>query len=172
MAAIACLAVALSGCTSPERRPTTTNPDIPTQIDQPDRPVGITTGEVTWIADGDTIDVDTENGVVEVRFLGVNTPEKDECYGDEPLQYLIDNIKGETVGLEIADEDQFGRTLTSVWLDDELINLTLVKEGYAIAMTPGSSDPHGSILLAAEEQAFDSGQGLWSSGACGGNEGR
>lgn len=170
MAAIACLVVAISGCYTPGENPTPPDSGPPTEQDDPHRPEGLTTGKVTWIADGDTIDVETGDGLVEVRLLGVNTPERDECYGDEALRYLIDGLKGETVGLEISEEDQFGRTLASVWLDDELINLTLVSEGYAIALTPGDSDPHGSILLAAENQAFLSDRGLWSASACGGTE--
>ncbi len=125
---------------------------------------------MVWIADGDTIEVDTGDGVIDVRLLGINTPEIGECYGEEPLAYLIEYLKGETVGLEIADKDQFGRTLASVWLVDELINLTLVSEGYAIALTPGVSDPYGSMLLVAEELSFASGSGLWSPEACGGGE--
>ncbi|HEY5890009.1 MAG TPA: lamin tail domain-containing protein [Acidimicrobiia bacterium] len=123
---------------------------------------------MTWIADGDTIQVDTENGVVEVRLLGINTPENDECYGEESLEYLVDNLKGTTVGLQLSGEDQFGRALASVWQEDELINLTLVSNGHAIALTPEVSDPYSSILLEAEQLAFDSGEGLWSPVACGG----
>lgn len=162
------MAVVTYGC-SPQAGspPTTPYPDPPAQLDGPDRPDGLPTAEVVWIADGDTIEVDTGDGTVDVRLLGVNTPEKGECYGEEPLAYLIDHLKGETVGLEISGDDQFGRTLASVWLDDELINLTLVSEGYAIALTPSESDPYGSMLIAAEEGAFSSGSGLWSIDACG-----
>jgi endonuclease YncB( thermonuclease family) len=159
--------VAILGCSTPGANPTIPNTDSPTQTDDPDRPAGLATGEVTWIADGDTIDVDTGDGVIEVRLLGVNAPEKNECYGNEALDYLIDVIKAKTVGLEISGEDQFGRTLASVWSEDELINLVLTRGGYAIALTPGDSDPYGPLLLAAEDRAYASGRGLWSDNACG-----
>jgi endonuclease YncB( thermonuclease family) len=159
--------VAILGCSTPGANPTIPNTDSPTQTDDPDRPAGLATGEVTWIADGDTIDVDTGDGVIEVRLLGVNAPEKNECYGNEALDYLNDVIKAKTVGLEISGEDQFGRTLASVWSEDELINLVLTRDGYAIALTPGDSDPYGPLLLAAEDRAYASGRGLWSDNACG-----
>jgi len=159
----------ISGCSPTGESPTVPDPVPPTEpAADPERPDDLVNGEVTWIADGDTIRVDTESGVVEVRFLGVNAPEKAECYGDESLQYVVGELEGETIGLELSGEDQFGRTLASVWLKDELINLNLVSRGYAIALTPGVSDPYGSILVAAEQHAYDSGKGLWSPAACGG----
>lgn len=125
---------------------------------------------VTWVSDGDTIDVDTDRGTLEVRLLGVNTPEKGECFADEALRYLIDNLKGREVGLEIAETDQFGRTLASVWLGDELVNLALVENGLGIALTPGDIDPYGNYLLASEDRAYDTRTGLWSAEACGNSD--
>lgn len=130
-------------------------------------PDGLSVGTVTWITDGDTFDVDLGGDEIEVRLLGVNTPERGECYDDVALDYLIANVKGQVVGLEISGDDQFDRTLASVWLEEKMINLDLVHLGFAIALTPGDGEPYGTALLDAEEEAFQAGRGLWSDGACG-----
>jgi Lamin Tail Domain/Staphylococcal nuclease homologue len=119
---------------------------------------------VTWIYDGDTIAVDIERGSIDVRLLDVNAPERDECFYGESLDYQIETLKGRDVSLDIdADPDQFGRTLAYVWDGDRNVNLDLVQAGLAIATTPDS----GGGFLADEEEAFQSGTGLWSDDACG-----
>jgi len=119
---------------------------------------------VTWIYDGDTIAVDTEQGSIDVRLLDVNAPERDECFYGESLDYLIETLKGRDVSLDIdADPDQFGRTLAYVWDGERNVNLDLVQTGLAIATT--SEDGKG--FLADEEEAFRSGTGLWADNACG-----
>ena len=157
VAAIALVCAACAGSVSQDRH---NNPE------NPDRPEGLTTGIVTWVADGDTLDVDMGEETIEVRLIGVNTPERGECYAQEPLDYLIDQIKNKEVGLEMFDIDQFGRTLGSVWLGDELINLTLVTEGMGIGQTPDDANPYSDLLMEAEESAFQSSKGLWSPAAC------
>ncbi len=119
---------------------------------------------VTWIYDGDTIAVDTEQGPIDVRLLDVNAPERGECFYGESLDYLIETLKDQVVSLDIDPEpDQFGRTLAYVWDGERNVNLDLVQTGLAIATTPED----GKGFLADEEEAFRSGTGLWADNACG-----
>lgn len=152
--------VAATGCGTVD----TTAPPIG---DSPARPDWIEDGEVTRVADGDSIEVETASGILEVRLAGVNAPELDECYGDMARDHLIDAIEGEVVGLEIEGTDQFGRTLASVWLGDELVNMKLVNSGKAIALTPEGGSTHAGLLLDAEEAAHRNGTGLWGPSVCG-----
>jgi len=100
--------------------------------------------------------------------MGVNAPEQDECHHQESGDHLADLIDGQTVDLEVISTDQFDRMLAYVWLDDLLVNHDLVSGGFAIATTPPEEgDPHGELLLGAEEAAFLAGMGLWSETACG-----
>lgn len=131
------------------------------------RPDGIEDVAVTRVADGDSIEVQTGSGSLEVRLAGVNAPELDECYGDVARDHLAASIQGEMVGLEIDGIDQFGRTLASVWLGDELVNLKLVTSGKAIALTPEDGPAHAAVLLEAEDVAHRGGVGLWGPSACG-----
>ena len=130
-------------------------------------PGGLTDGTVVRVNDGDSVLVETGSGDIEVRLMGINTPERDECYGPEAEERLIELVDGETVGLEEIGQDQFDRTLAYLWLGDLLLNLEQVEQGFAIASTPEAGDPHGGPILDAEGEAFDARLGLWSETACG-----
>lgn len=139
----------------------------PDELVSPDRPAELDVGTVIWVADGDSIDVETDQGEQEIRLLGVNAAESGECFSEESRDYLIASVKDRSVGLEISDTDQFDRNLASVWNREELVNLALVERGLALALTPGEGDPLGRLLIAAENDAYEAGIGLWSLDACG-----
>lgn len=122
--------------------------------------------EVVWITDGDTIDVRTDVSEVTIRLAGINAPDKGECYAEESTDHLIDSLKFATVTLEILDTDQFGRTLAHVFAGNRHVNLELVEKGLAIA-NGVTDDPYGDELIAAENQAYGAGAGLWGGTACG-----
>lgn len=125
------------------------------------------TGRVIHVNDGDTIDVEIGEGQVTVRLAAINAPELGECFHEEALDHLAQNLEGRTVRLESLGADQFERNLAHVFIDDRHVNLEMVSTGLALASTPEADDPYGPALLAAEEQAYSSGTGLWARGACG-----
>lgn len=123
---------------------------------------------VTWIYDGDTIEVQTDNGEMDVRLMGINAPDDGECFYNEATDFLIDTVKTEEVALQVVGTDQFGRTLAHVFLHaDAHINLQLVEGGMAITTTPDQNDAYGTALLGAEETAWRDRVGLWAEDACG-----
>jgi micrococcal nuclease len=131
------------------------------------KPQSLVTGTVIRVNDGDSIVVATGSGDIEVRLMGINTPERDECLGQEAEGRLSDLVDGREVGLEAVGQDQFDRILAYVWIDDRLVNLDQVEDGLAIATTPEEGDPHGPAIIAAENLAFEEGLGMWSASACG-----
>jgi micrococcal nuclease len=148
----------------------------PSGVDDPDpgpgaggsAPGGTTTGTVVRVNDGDSVVVETGASDVEVRMMGINSPEREECFGLEAEDRLIALVDGQEVGLEEVGQDQFDRTLAYVWLGDLLVNLDQVDGGFAIATTPPEDgDAHGETLLDAEDAAFEAGQGMWSETVCG-----
>ena len=122
---------------------------------------------VTWIYDGDTIEVDAAHGKIDVRLLDINAPDLGECYHEESRDYLIELLTGSIIRLETRHTDQFGRVLAHVWADGLHVNLDLVERGLAIATTPMESDPNGGAMVGAETAAYDTGVGLWAENACG-----
>lgn len=151
MALLAALTV--GACGTPAATPTPTR--------TPD-----SSGTVTAVIDGDTIEVDTSDGSVRVRLVAINAPERGECHSDGAREHLAD-IEGSPTDLEVVGLDQFGRTLAHVFVGDRHLNLEMVANGLAIASTPDESDRHGDDILAAEEDAYQRGLGLWSAEACG-----
>ena len=152
-----CLVMLLCSCQAPGQAEGTADP-----------PGDLIPGRVERVSDGDSGVVATEDTNVEVRLMGVNAPEQDECHYQESRDHLAGQIEGESVGLEMISTDQFDRTLAYVWLDDLLVNEDLVSGGFVIATTaPEDGDPHGESLIAAEERAFRARVGLWSAEACG-----
>ena len=104
-------------------------------------------GTVTRINDGDSLVIETGSAEIEVRLMGINAPESDECFGQEAEQRLVDLVEGQEVGLEDMGQDQFDRTLAYLWLGDLLVNLEQVGGGFAIATTPVEGDAQGEVSI-------------------------
>ncbi|HEX6262090.1 MAG TPA: thermonuclease family protein [Actinomycetota bacterium] len=123
---------------------------------------------VVRVVDGDTIWVAPEQ---RVRLIGIDTPEVDwyggraECYGEEAGLFMQGLLEGERVRLEYDQEprDRYGRTLAYVYLEDgRMVNLLLVRRGYATVSIFEPNDRHEAGLRAAEREARGVGSGLWS----------
>lgn len=86
--------------------------------------------KATRIVDGDTIKI---NGNDTIRLLGINTPERGELYYKEAKEFLEKLILNKTIKIERGkeDRDMYGRLLRYVFLENENINLELVKNGLA-----------------------------------------
>lgn len=101
-------------------------------------------GICTKVSDGDTIYVE---GVGKVRFVGVNTPEKDVEGGDVSKYFVQKLCMNQKVGLDIDDsknQDKYGRTLAVVIIDNKNLNEMLLKEGLAEIMyiPPSEFNPY------------------------------
>ncbi len=89
------------------------------------------TAQVTDIIDGDTIDVDINGVGYRVRYIGVNTPERDEtCYADA-TNANADLVDGQTVTLvrDSSNTDRYGRLLRYVYVGNVFVNAQLVAGG-------------------------------------------
>lgn len=148
---------AVAACTAPEE-----------SVLQPDDL--LVPGVVTWITDGDTIDVETGDGVITVRLAEINAPDSEECFYEEALDHLIDTLRDSEVTLEVVGVDQFDRTLAHVFEGDRHVNLEMVSTGLAFATSPDEGDPYGIGFIDEEERAFAARTGLWGPTACGGSE--
>ncbi len=96
-------------------------------------------GKVTRCIDGDTFEARFEDELVSVRLIGVDAPEtkhpdKDpEYFGEEASDYLCSLLLDQEVSL-IFDEtklDVYERLLAYVYLEDKLVNLQMLEDGYA-----------------------------------------
>lgn len=136
--------------------------------DGPLEPAGDEPVPVVRVVDGDTIWVGPEE---RVRLIGIDTPEVDwyggqgECYGEEAGLFMRGLLEGERVRLEYDEEprDRYGRTLAYVYLEDgRMVNLLLVRRGYAAVSIFEPNDRYEGQLRIAEREAQEARRGLWS----------
>lgn len=121
---------------------------------------------VTSVADGDSFRAESSAGEIEVRLLGINSPELDECHGQPAREALVNLIDDRTIGLATEPElDQFDRVLARAVVGETYVNLEMVKNGHSLVVTDGSTDR--TTLLEAEDAARASGIGMWASNVCG-----
>ncbi len=127
---------------------------------------------VDFVQDGDSMVV-TINGAEErVRLIGVNTPERGECYGDEARVVLQGLVEDETVDLvvDVEERDRFGRILAYVYRDNVMINAEIVRRGAALARPFEPNITHQAHLEDMETLAKREGIGMWSPDTCGGRD--
>jgi len=121
---------------------------------------------VTDVIDGDTIEV---SGVHEVRLLGIDAPERGECYFSESKSALDLLIGDEYVRLEkdVSGVDNFGRLLRYVFLpqgsfgDDIFANDFMVTQGFADIRNMGNDKKYEDILLSGRNEAIAQKTGMW-----------
>jgi len=126
-------------------------------------PIACTHAVVASVVDGDTIVLDSGETV---RYIGVDTPETDECYGREATEINRQLVEGKAVILigDVEERDRYGRLLFYVIADGRFVNAELVRLGYARAESYGDSVMFQQVLTVFERYAYESGAGLW--GAC------
>lgn len=117
---------------------------------------------VTRVTDGDTME--TEDGQ-HVRYIGIDTPERGEPYYWEALQVNSDLVTGKEVRLEkdVEDKDRNGRLLRYVWVGDTMVNVELVRQGYAYSYSYGPNLRYQEYFLRLEKEAREQRRGLWNS---------
>lgn len=123
-------------------------------------------GPVTRVVDGDTIDVMLNGVNTRIRYLQMNTPERDHPCFDETSKANADLVAGKIVRL-VADKelvDPFDRLLRFVYVDDVLVNRVLVEQGWAEVVLYPPNDLHYDEFLLLEREAAAAGRGCHPSG--------
>lgn len=116
--------------------------------------------KVVAVIDGDTIEIESGE---RVRYIGIDTPETDECYGPEATQANKELVLGKEVILirDVEDKDKYGRLLRYVVADGRFVSGELVRLGYAEARSYGESVMFQQVLTLFERYAREGGRGLW-----------
>jgi endonuclease YncB( thermonuclease family) len=143
--------------TSPESRPA--DDDLATQL-----------WTVVEVVDGDTIRVAGDSGEATVRLVGVDAPERDECFHEEATDALRFAIGSAGVRLErdVSDVDQFGRWLRFVETPDGIdIGGELVAAGYSRSHWYEPDTSRNAAYDGRQSAARNAGAGLWADDACG-----
>ena len=109
-------------------------------------------GVVTKVIDGDTVILEEK---FKIRLLGIDTDElKEPCYevAKSRLKELILN-KEVILEKDQKDVDIYRRFLRYIFLEDQNINLQLVKEGLASSLFYEPSLKYKEEIITAEKEA-------------------
>ena len=143
---------------------TTTQPTLPPIEER-------VSGTVVDVIDGDTVEMTIDGASTTVRLIGINAPERTECWGDEATAILANLVLGRELLVVPGEEDLdgFGRSLRFLYLEQggqiTFVNGRMVSEGHAVALQNGN--PFEADLKASEARAYQSGKGMWGTFACG-----
>ncbi len=143
-------------------------PPTPAPLDPTTPPVegDYEIGEVVRVIDGDTIDVEIDGEVYRVRYISVNTPERDEACYREATEANTDLVAYQTVTLvrDVSETDRYGRLLRYVYVGDTFVNAALVAGGWAEAIAYAPDTAQYDYLDALEADAASQGLGCWPTG--------
>jgi micrococcal nuclease len=159
LVSLACIgggALPVATPTSPP--PATSTPTPVSGLPQPD---GLESVRVAAVVDGDTIELVDGR---QVRYIGINTPERDQPFYAEATAINRQLVAEQTVQLEFDVEtfDQYGRTLAYVWVNGVMANLEIVSRGFANAYTIPPNVRYEAEFRQAERAARQAERGLWA----------
>ena len=122
-------------------------------------------GEVVGIIDGDTIDVNIGGTEFRVRYIGIDTPEKDQPFGSQATAYNQTLVRGQQVSLykDISETDQYGRLLRYVFVGSLFVNYELVAKGYAEATDYPPDSACKNLFANTATDAMANQLGIWAS---------
>lgn len=116
------------------------------------------------VYDGDTVAVRCDSGTLTVRVWGIDAPERGQKpWGERSRGHLSNLLPGDTVRLQVADIDRYGRTVARIYQGDQDIGLALVRQGGAVIYPQYNQSPvHTPAYQAAQRQARQERLGVWS----------
>ena len=120
---------------------------------------------VTRVIDGDTIELSTGE---KVRYIGIDTPERSDCFFSEAKTINAKLVLNKEVELkkDVSQTDKYGRLLRYVYVDGLFVNDYLVKEGYAYVTTYPPDVKYSKSFLESQTQARENKKGFWAEDVC------
>lgn len=147
--------------------PSAPEPDVASAPSSPAVPADAGEAWIDYVHDGDTLFLRDGR---KVRLLGIDTPEVGEhaeCGGEAARERLRAVLPEGTRVRTVADvqpRDRYDRHLLFLFTDDgTLVNLELIRDGYAEAVVLPPNRLWSDYLEAAEDEAQAAGLGIWGS---------
>ena len=123
-----------------------------------------TVARVTFVIDGDTVDLDTGE---RVRLIGIDAPELGKAFYTEARSALMTLVLDKEVRLvkDTSERDVYDRLVRYIYVGPVFINFEMVRFGYAEA-TPFYPDTlYEGIFEAADSLARSEERGMWDESA-------
>lgn len=122
------------------------------------------TARVIHIVDGDTITVELDNRLETVRYIGIDTPERNTPGFRAASEANRALVEGKTVRLvrDVSDRDPFGRLLRYVYLPDGvMVNARLIAQGWAMPVEYRPDLAYAEEFRRLAVEAAAQRQGFW-----------
>lgn len=151
------LIMALAGCAELEQLAQVETPALGGEGEQ---------ATVTRVIDGDTIDVRLNGRTERVRYIGINTPERDEVCYEAATAANAALVSGKQVTLvrDVSETDSYGRLLRYVYVGDVFVNAEMVAGGYAESRAYPPDTRQQMYLDSLERAAKAAGRGCHPTG--------
>lgn len=119
---------------------------------------------VVRVKDGDTYVFRKGNTDFTVRLKNVDAPELKQPYGY--LSFVNTNklLSGRMVSYDSTGKDLYGRVLVDIWVNNQRLDSTLIRNGWAWHYQTYSKD---SLLKSMMILAINENKGLWKCGMAG-----
>ena len=117
------------------------------------------TAKVIAVLDGDTVLVKRAKGLVKIRLVGIDAPEKLQTFGETSKHSLSDMVMGKQVTIKSQAIDKYGRMVASINVNGLDVNAEQIRRGMAWENSNFHSDKK---LLALQEEAKQEPRGLWA----------
>ena len=116
---------------------------------------------VVRVKDGDTYVFRKGNTDFTVRLKNVDSPELKQPFGYLSFVYTSKLISGKTVSFDSTGKDLYGRVLADIWVNNQRLDSTLIRNGWAWHYQTYSKD---SLLKSMMVLAINEKIGLWKCG--------
>ena len=120
------------------------------------------TARVAWVIDGDTVILADRT---HIRLIGINTPEKGECYYNQATAQTKSLLfaKGVTLEKDLNPFDRYGRTLAYIYLKNNSVSVNekLLEQGAGVFSLDTVNIKYQTRLIQAAETARLKPMGLW-----------
>lgn len=120
---------------------------------------------VTAVNDGDSVTIRIGRRTEKARLIGIDAPELGQKpWGQRSRRHLkkIVGTSSVRVTTDLEKRDKYGRLLVYLWTKEgRLINLEMVRDGYALLYTIPPNVAHADLLKEAQQEAREKRRGLW-----------
>ncbi|MFN8268060.1 MAG: thermonuclease family protein [Chitinophagales bacterium] len=119
---------------------------------------------VVRVKDGDTYVLRKGNTDFTVRLKNVDSPELKQPYGYLSFVNTSKLLSGRMVSYDSTGKDLYGRVLADIWVNNQRLDSTLIRNGWAWHYQTYSND---SLLKSIMILAINEHKGLWKCGMTG-----
>lgn len=118
---------------------------------------------VVNVVDGDTIEVEMGGQIYEVRYIGIDSPERGVAFSEQAAalnRQLVDS-KNVLLVMDTSETDRYDRLLRYVIVDDKFVNYELVRQGFASAIAYEPDTACDATFVQAQQVAISRSLGFW-----------